>query len=250
MSQLLEAIAKELGPRVLAQVGSKVGANPQQTQAVAAAAIPLLVAALAKNAKQPGGAQALAGALDRDHAPNLIDQLGPLAGMLGGAGGGAGGGGAGALAGLAGAMLGGGGGGGNAGGLGALLAAAAGSMGNTGAAGATLPKALQGDKILGHVLGDKRGAATSDVARASGVDMSTVAALLPVLAPVVMSALGTTKKERGLDAGGLAGFLEGEAKQIGGSAAPASGSAGFGADDLMKIGGALAQSGLLGKLFG
>ncbi len=251
MSQLFEAIAKELGPSVLAQVGSKVGANPQQTQAVAAAAIPLLVAALAKNANQPGGAQALAGALDRDHAPNLIDQLGPLAGMLGGGGGGAG---AGALAGLAGAMLGGGGGGAaggaNAGGLGALLAAAAGSMGNTGAASAALPKALQGDKILGHVLGDKRGAATSDVARASGVDMNTVAALLPVLAPVVMSALGTTKKERGLDAGGLAGFLQGEAKQIGGNAAPAAGSAGFGADDLMKIGGALAQSGLLGKLFG
>lgn len=248
MSQLFETIAKELGPTVLSQVGSRVGATPQQTQAVAAAAIPLLVAALAKNASQPGGAQALAGALDRDHAPNLIDQLGPLASMLSG-GGGSSAQGAGALAGLAGAMLG-GGGQASQGGLGALLGAAAGAMGGKGSTAAPLPKALQGDKILGHVLGGDRSAATNDVARASGVDANTVAALLPVLAPVVMSALGTTKKENGLDAGGLAGFLQGEAGKLRGAAPAAAPSAGFGADDLVKIGGALAQSGLLGKLFG
>lgn len=242
MSQLLETIASELGPTVLAQVGGRVGANPQQTRAVAAAAIPALVSALAGNARTPAGAQALAGALERDHAPNLIDQLGPIAGALGGGGGGAG-----ALAGLAGAMLGGGGGGGG-GGLGALLGAAAGAMGG-GSSSAALPKALQGDKILGHVLGDQRGAVTQSVAKASGVDPSTVAALLPVLAPIVMSALGTHKKDNGLDAGGLAGFLQGEAGKLG-AAPAASGSPGFGADDLLKIGGALAQSGVLGKLFG
>lgn len=241
MSQLLETIASELGPTVLAQVGSRVGANPQQTRAVAAAAIPALVSALAGNARSPAGAQALAGALERDHAPNLIDQLGPIAGALGGGGAGAG-----ALAGLAGAMLGGGGGGG--GGLGALLGAAAGAMGG-GASSAALPKALQGDKILGHVLGDQRGTVTQSVAKASGVDAGTVAALLPVLAPIVMSALGTHKKENGLDAGGLAGFLQGEAGKLG-AAPAAAGSPGFGADDLLKIGGALAQSGVLGKLFG
>jgi hypothetical protein len=236
MSQLLEAIASELGPRVLAHVGSKVGANPQQTQAVAAAAIPMLVAALAKNTKTPGGADALAGALERDHQPNLMDQLGPLAGMLGGGAG---------MAGIAGAMLG-GQNNSEAGGLGALLAAAAGAMG--GQKTAAMPKALRGDKILHHVLGDQQAGATSAVAKASGVDASTVAALLPILAPVVMSALGTTKKEQGLDAGGLAGFLQGEAGKLG--APPAAASSGFGADDLMKVGSALAQSGLLGKLFG
>jgi hypothetical protein len=222
MSQLLETIARELGPSVLSQVGSKVGATPQQTQAVVAAALPLLVAALAKNASQPGGATALAAAVERDHTPNLADQLGPLAG----------------------ALLGGGGGG-----LGALLGAAAGAMGG-GSSSAPMPKALKGDKILGHVLGDQRGAATQRVAAASGVDASTVAALLPVLAPVVMSALGTQKKEAGLDATGLASFLQGQASQLGTGPGPAGGTPGLGADDLMKIGGALAQSGVLGKLFG
>jgi len=213
-----------------------MGATPQQTQAVVAAAIPMLVAALAKNAKTPGGADALFGALERDHQPNLMDRLGPLAGMLGGSGG---------LAGLAGAMLG-GESKADAAGLGALLSAAAGAMG--GQSSEAMPKALRGDKILGHVLGDQQAGATSAVAKASGVDMSTVAALLPVLAPVVMSALGTTKTEKGLDAGGLAGFLASEVSKLG--AQPASSSPGFGADDLMKVGGALAQSGLLGKLFG
>lgn len=243
MSQLLDTIARELGPTVLAQVGGKVGASPQQTQAVAAAAIPALVSALAGNASKPAGAQALASALDRDHAPNLIEQLGPIAGMLGG-------GGAGALAGVAGALLSGAPARGDTE-LGALLGAAAGAMGGsaTGApGGAPLPKALQGDKILGHVLGQNRGAVTNGVARASGVDANTVAALLPVLAPVVMSALGTRKKENGLDANGLAGFLAGEAQQMG--AAPRASASGLGADDLARIGGALAQSGLLGKLFG
>ncbi len=236
MSQLLETIASELGPRVLSQVGTKVGANPQQTQAVAAAAIPLLVSALAKNSTKPGGAEALAGALERDHQPNLVDQLGPIAGMLGGGAG---------IAGIAGAMLG-GQSKSDQGGLGALLGAAASAMG--GQSKEAMPKALRGDKILGHVLGDQQAGATHAVAKASGVDPSTVAALLPVLAPVVMSALGTAKKERGLDAGGLAGFLQGEAGKLG--AQPAASSSGFGADDLIKVGGALAQSGLLGKLFG
>lgn len=236
MSQLLDTIARELGPRVLSQVGSKVGANPQQTQAVAAVAIPMLVAALAKNTKQPGGAEALAGALERDHQPNLVDQLGPIAGMLGGGAG---------MAQMAGAMLGGQSKGGGDG-LGALLGAAASAMG--GQSNQAVPKALRGDKILGHVLGDQQAGAASAVAKASGVDASTVAALLPVLAPVVMSALGTAKKDQGLDAGGLAGFLQGEAGKLG-APAPAA-SSGFGADDLIKVGGALAQSGLLGKLFG
>lgn len=239
MSRLLETIARELGPSVLAQVGARVGATPQQTQAVAAAAIPLLVGALAKNASQPGGASALAAAVDRDHGPNLQDQLGPLAGAL------LGGGSAGGLGSLAGGLLGGGGGGG----LAALIGAAAAAMGGSASPGAApLPKALKGDKILGHVLGDQRTAATERVASATGVDAGTVAALLPVLAPVLMSAVGTTKKEGGLDAGGLASFLQGEARQMG--AAPAASSSGFGADDLAKIGGALAQSGALGKLFG
>lgn len=243
MSQLLDAISKELGPGVLAQVGQQVGATPQQTQAVVGAAIPMLVSALAKNASQPTGAQALAGALERDHVPDLKDQLGPIAAMLGS---GQGGGAAAGLAGLAGALLGGGGSQGSGGGLGALLGAAATAM-SSGSQGAALPKALQGDKILGHVLGPSQARATSDVARASGVDASLVARLLPVLAPVVMSALATTKKQNGVDANGLSAFLTSEASNLG--AARSGGDDGFGADDLARIGGTLMKAGLLDKLF-
>lgn len=219
MSDILSAIAGELGPDALGQIGSSVGATPEQTRSAVAAALPALLAGLAKNASEPSGAQALASALDRDHTPNLMDSLGPLAG----------------------ALLGGGASPSGGGGLGGLLGALA-----RGAAPQGAPAALNGAGILGHVLGDQQGVVAQKVAQASGLAPETVARLLPILAPILMSALGSLKASRGLDAGGLAGMLQKEHATIAGSAPPAAGPAGI---DLARIGGALLQSGVLGKLF-
>ena len=46
-------------------VGQQVGTNPQQTQSAMEAAVPLLLGALTRNAGQPGGLDALSGALGR-----------------------------------------------------------------------------------------------------------------------------------------------------------------------------------------
>ena len=68
-----------------------------------------------------------------------------------------------------------------------------------------------GSGILGHVLGGQRGRVEQGVAQASGLDMAQVAKLLPLLAPIVMGALGRRKREAGLDGGALSGMLGQEA---------------------------------------
>ncbi len=64
-----------------------------------------------------------------------------------------------------------------------------------------------GGSILGHILGGNRGAAEQGLAQASGLDLSQIARLLPLLAPLVMAALGKAKQTHGFDAGGLQDML-------------------------------------------
>lgn len=258
MSSIVETMMGELGGGTLQQLGASVGATPEQTKSMMGAALPALISGLAQNTAKPDGAAALAGALDRDHGPNLMDSLGPLAGqLLGGAGGGGGGG----LGAALGGLLGGGGGAGT-GGLGGLLGDSGGASGgagglatllpaamammNSGGDQSALPKALNGAGILGHVFGGNQNQVVTNAAQASGVDSGMMMKFLVMVAPMVMSALGTMKQKNNLDAGGLAGMLQQEQTQLG--AAPAE--SGFGAGDLMKVGSAIASSGLLGKLFG
>lgn len=87
MSGLLDGLMQQLDPRTMQQVGTELGTDPATTQSAVSTAMPVLLAALARNASNPAGATALAGALDRDHAGA---GLGGIASMLGGAQGGAG----------------------------------------------------------------------------------------------------------------------------------------------------------------
>ena len=82
-------------------------------------------------------------------------------------------------------------------------------LGNLGGflAGQMSGKAADGGGILGHVLGGQRGTVEQGVAQASGLDMGQVAKLLPILAPIVMAALGKRKRQAGLDEAGLSGIL-------------------------------------------
>lgn len=56
-------------------VGQRVGTTPQQTEAAMEAALPLLLGAMTRNAQDPQGAQALAGALDQ-HDGRSLDLFG------------------------------------------------------------------------------------------------------------------------------------------------------------------------------
>ncbi len=79
--------------------------------------------------------------------------------------------------------------------------------GDTQAAGAT-----NGMGILGHILGNKQETAAAQIGESSGLSMGQVMKLMPILAPIVMSVLGKTKKAGDLDLGGLAGVLMGSAQ--------------------------------------
>lgn len=117
-----------------------------------------------------------------------------------------------------------------------------------------LPKALDGAGTLGHIFGRSNDQVATNAAQASGVDSGMMTKFIAMLAPIVMSALGTRKVRSGVDAGGLADRLRSEPAQLGVPAASPTPAAadeggGFGVDDLISIGGALVKSGALGGPF-
>lgn len=71
-----------------------------------------------------------------------------------------------------------------------------------------------GAGILGHIFGGNQPAVEQGVSQASGLDLGTVAKLLPLLAPIVMGYLGRQKQEQGLDVASLAGMLGGAQQQM------------------------------------
>ncbi len=156
---LLETIQGRLSPDAVRQIGQRIGADPAQTSQAINAALPLLMAAMARNAADPARAQGLARAVEEDHDGGLLDDL-------------------------------------------------------SGFLGAPQGRAADGNGILKHVLGNRRGAVEQQLGQGTGLGAGQMAQLLPLLAPLVMAALGKAKRQGGLDAGGLAGVLGGEEAQI------------------------------------
>lgn len=226
MSSILDLLNQQMSGTTVQQVSRQIGASPDQTQKAMATALPLLLGGLARNAnRSPDDARSLSNALERDHDGSVLDGL---AGLLGG--GGSGGSDLGGLISMAGGLLGGG------------------------------SKATDGDGILGHILGGKRQTVEQGVSKASGLDAAKVAQLMSMMAPIVMAALGKAKRQNNLDADGLTALLNRERGQVE-EQTPGMQQGGLlglldmdgdgnVADDIAKIGGSLAASGVLGKLFG
>lgn len=195
---ILDLVTQALGSGGASQISKQLGIDESTANSAIGGAIPVLMGALARNAKSGDGAGALAGALDRDHDGSILDDLG---GFLGGGG-----------------------------------------------------AESAGAGILKHVLGGRQPQVEQGVGAASGLDPAKAGALLKMLAPIVMGALGKTQRTQGLNPGKLGAVLgqeqqRMERKQPGlggmlGSLLDADGD-GSAVDDLAKIGGSL-----LGGLFG
>ncbi|MDO4708764.1 MAG: DUF937 domain-containing protein [Pseudomonadota bacterium] len=83
MTTLSNELLSQLPPGAVQQVASQLGIDASQAQSAIGMALPLLMGALGKNASQPQGAEALLGALSRDH--NASGSIGDLLGaVLGG----------------------------------------------------------------------------------------------------------------------------------------------------------------------
>jgi hypothetical protein len=76
---MLDMLQQRLGGNAVNQISQQLGTDPATTQSAIAAALPMLVGALARNAQDPGKAGALANALGR-HDGSVLDDV---AGYLG-----------------------------------------------------------------------------------------------------------------------------------------------------------------------
>ena len=70
-----DMIEQQLDPGTIQQIGQRIGADPNQTSQAISAAIPMLMAAMARNTADPDRAAGLARALDEDHDGGLLDNL-------------------------------------------------------------------------------------------------------------------------------------------------------------------------------
>ena len=84
MSDLVRDVIGQLGPAQLQAMARQLGVDPAQVQNAVEQAVPLMLGGLARNASAPGGASALHGALQRDHAG--IEPAGLLGSILGSGG--------------------------------------------------------------------------------------------------------------------------------------------------------------------
>ncbi len=158
MDSIFDLITSQLGSSQLGQIQDQLGLDEGATKKAVPAAVGTLLGALAKNSQSSSGAEALLGALARDHDGSALDNLGGLLGSS--------------------------------------------------------QTIADGNGILKHVLGGKRGAVENGLGQSLGINQGQMGQLLAMLAPVIMGALGKARGQQGFDAGSLARTLGQERGQL------------------------------------
>ncbi len=196
MSGILDLLVQNLNGPQMGQIAQAIGADEATTRRAVGAALPALLTGLDRNTNTPQGAQALAGAVQKDHNGSLLDNLGGFLSQMSGGGQAAAPAASGGIGDMLGGLMGGAGGGGA---LGSILGGLMGS------------KATDGGGILGHILGGQQPQVEQGVAQASGLNMGQVSKLLPILAPIVMASIGKYMSSRNASPQDLSGALQQEA---------------------------------------
>lgn len=205
---VLDDVLGQIDGETLNRLAGQLGATPQQTQTAIQMALPAIMGGMQRNIAQ-GGSQALHTAVATQHQG--ID-LGGLLGSVLGDGNSSGG--------LLGSVLGMIGGDGlpqpqpQAGG--GLLGSVLGAIGGGPERQPGNPVLNNGIGILKHVFGNQQQRAVNGVARGSGLSGPGASALLALLAPMVMAALGKMMQKRDMSAQDLAGVVEQDVQRVGG----------------------------------
>ncbi|HKZ78392.1 MAG TPA: DUF937 domain-containing protein [Pyrinomonadaceae bacterium] len=75
MNSITEMITQYLTGGVASQINQRLGTDETTTRRAVAVAVPLLIAALARNSSQPEGAEALHQAVEQDHDGSILNNL-------------------------------------------------------------------------------------------------------------------------------------------------------------------------------
>lgn len=76
------------------------------------------------------------------------------------------------------------------------------------------PDGGAGDGILRHALGSNRGRVESSLGKSTGLDANSIATILKVAAPIIMGALGKSRRSEHMDANALSQMLRNEEADI------------------------------------
>jgi len=159
-SSVLDDLRSQLSGDTVNEISRRIGADPQQTKTAIDGAIPVLLAALGKEAADPDRRTGLQQAIREDHDGSVIDNLQAyLNGQMSG-------------------------------------------------------RSTDGQGIVNHVLGNRQQPAAQALAGKSGLDLSTIMSLLPLLAPIVMGMIGKKERTGGLSFDNIADALGGDTQRV------------------------------------
>lgn len=157
MSGILDLLNSDLGKTIISGVSQGAGQPQNKTNDVLTMALPVLMAAMKRNASTPQGAEGLLGAINNKHDGSILDNLGEIFG-----------------------------------------------------GGVKEEVVTDGDKILGHVLGQRKENVANALGQKAGMDAGSVAQILKVAAPILMGVLGKQARQNNVSSpSGLEGLLGG-----------------------------------------
>lgn len=177
-SHLQATIDQIRSDKNIAEISRAMGVDEATARKAVDAALPTLIAGLGKNASTPEGARSLSIALEKSHNGSILDDVDGY--------------------------------------IAAAASTAASTATNTAGsrAGGGVGGTNDGQRIVGHVLGDRAQNLEDGLGRGLGISGKQVGGLLAALAPLVLGALSKDQQESGGGAGGLTDLLLGPQSPI------------------------------------